>query len=129
MDILALHGDADRREVSTTGDRDENVFDIKKGVAIAIARRLSPPSSGDGLTVTRGGLERRPRSKYEALLLGSQPSANVTTFSLPPPSGISSWTRTMRWSRSSGKALPLDDLFLARATGIETGKDFDPCRF
>ncbi len=122
MDILALHGDADRREVSTTGDRDENVFDIKKGVAIAIARRLSPPSSGDGLTVTRGDLLGSRESKYEALLLGSQPSANVTTFS-PSPERYLFLDQDDEMVEEFRQGIPLDDLFLARATGIETGKD------
>jgi predicted helicase len=46
--VLDLHGNSEIREVSPPGITDENVFDIKQGVAIIIAVRRNETHSGKG---------------------------------------------------------------------------------
>lgn len=43
--ILNLHGDADRKDVAPDGSPDQNVFEIKKGVAVALWVRSRPNGS------------------------------------------------------------------------------------
>jgi len=40
INILDLHGNAKKKEVTPTGSKDENVFDIQQGVAIAIFTKI-----------------------------------------------------------------------------------------
>ncbi|MBZ0283781.1 MAG: N-6 DNA methylase [Anaerolineae bacterium] len=42
--ILNLHGNSNKREKTPDGGKDENVFDIKQGVAIGIFIKLPPPT-------------------------------------------------------------------------------------
>ncbi len=65
--LLDLHGNARKKEVCPDGSKDENVFDIQQGVAIAIfvlapgtgrtgtlpVQDGAPPGIGENLTITR----------------------------------------------------------------------------
>lgn len=46
--IIDLHGNSEVRELAPNGEIDQNVFDIKQGVAIIIATRKKTPVSGKG---------------------------------------------------------------------------------
>ena len=46
--VVDLHGNSEVREVAPNGVKDENVFDIKQGVAILVAIRRDNPLSGKG---------------------------------------------------------------------------------
>ncbi len=63
IDVLDLHGSAQKRERAPDGGVDENVFDIKQGVAIAIMIR----SVHGGRKLRVGNLFGTRQSKYAAL--------------------------------------------------------------
>jgi predicted helicase len=70
IDVLDLHGNSTRGEHSPDGSSDENVFDIKQGVAIfAAQRRPGTPSSK--ATVRHADLYGLRTQKYAKLLGGS----------------------------------------------------------
>lgn len=48
IDILDLHGNSTKKERCPDGSADENVFDIKQGVAIFLARRVSTALESKG---------------------------------------------------------------------------------
>ena len=63
--ICDLHGNSKKGEVSPTGARDENVFDIQQGVAIGILRR--GPLAAASSTVCHSELWGSRESKYDQL--------------------------------------------------------------
>lgn len=65
LEILDLHGNANKKERSPDGSDDKNVFDIKQGVAILCGRRVP---SDDPLVVKYGELWGNRESKYKALI-------------------------------------------------------------
>jgi len=66
--VLDLHGNSLKREICPDGSKDENVFDIRQGVAIAFFLKTSPPIP---LSASGEGEGRRPRGKvYHADLWG-----------------------------------------------------------
>lgn len=64
--ILDLHGNANRKEKSPDGTKDENVFDIKQGVAISIFVRRDDKSATKDCKVYRHDVyeERNSKNKY-----------------------------------------------------------------
>lgn len=63
--VLDLHGSTKPKEMSPNGEKDQNVFDIQKGVAIALfVRRTTRAKS---CTVRRADLWGRRSEKYEWL--------------------------------------------------------------
>ena len=55
--ILNLHGNSLKRETTPDGGRDDNVFDIRQGVAIVILVKVSTSPPGPLSTAWRGGVE------------------------------------------------------------------------
>ena len=66
IDVLDLHGNANKKEIGPDGSADKNVFDIRQGVAIIVATKLR--GSEPGLAEVRhGSLWGRREDKYDAL--------------------------------------------------------------
>lgn len=63
--IYNLHGDANKRETAPGGTADENVFDIRQGVAVSLLVR--PATGGRSRVVRYGDLWGARAAKYEAL--------------------------------------------------------------
>jgi len=61
--ILDLHGNTKKQEVAPDGSKDDNVFDIEQGVAIAIFVKLKDAEQG----LWRGDLQGRRLAKYQLL--------------------------------------------------------------
>lgn len=66
IDILDLHGNTLKRETAPDGRPDENVFDIKPGVAIIVAVKY-PTVTGKPCAVRRADLWGTRRSKFDKL--------------------------------------------------------------
>ena len=77
--ILDLHGNAARRRRSPDGSEDENVFDIRQGVAICIAAKL-PRQQADRCRHARSVGTR----ETNIALLGKQPLARQLRTMLTP---------------------------------------------
>jgi predicted helicase len=71
--ILNLHGSAKKKEVSPDGSKDENVFDITVGVAIALFVKIP---NGKGCKVYHADLWGERQNKYEALRESNISSTN-----------------------------------------------------
>lgn len=67
--LLDLHGNSKKKETTPDGGKDENVFDIQQGVAIAIMVRKQPPHHVPSrpAAVYRADLYGRRGEKYELL--------------------------------------------------------------
>jgi len=66
IDILDLHGNSLKRETAPNGGADQNVFDIKTGVAIIMATKYPTPTE-EPCIVRRADLWGTRRSKFDAL--------------------------------------------------------------
>jgi predicted helicase len=121
ISLLDLHGDADRREVTESGEKDENIFDIKQGVAVFLARRL-PTSHTGKAEVERSDLLGTRSSKYETLTRSTIRRLGATTLS-PRPDRYVFAAVNAEITEEFESGCSLAALFLQRATGIETGKD------
>lgn len=119
--FLDLHGNSNKGEESPAGKANENVFDIKQGVAVAVLLK-SPVLTADEV-VKLGGLWGARTEKYQALaaqtLLATefdpiQPKAPY--YYLVPPDGSEGATEWEGWPSVS-------DVFGKRSTGTESGFD------
>lgn len=82
LDFLDLHGSAQKKETAPNGSKEENVFDIKQGVSIAVLSRLP----GQRRSIRVGDLFGTRRSKYAALLKGTSLSSDLVAISPTAPS-------------------------------------------
>lgn len=82
--VLDLHGNSKKKEQSPTGEKDENVFDIQQGVAIAILIKHSTRAAK--CVVKRADLWGSRASKYAWLTendINSTKWADITPTSAP----------------------------------------------
>ena len=86
--VLDLHGNANKKETARDGSRDENVFEIKQGVAISVlARRPSPVFDVQWVT-RRSDLLGVDTFKFDTLLANTTSSLASESFSALPPEYI-----------------------------------------
>ena len=94
--ILDLHGSAKKREVAPDGSKDENVFDIQQGVAIALF--VKHPVSADNPLAKKKAKSRRAgyASAYHSELWGTREAKS---------GALSEWdVKTTKWSKLSPKS-------------------------
>jgi len=119
--VIDLHGDSDVREKAQDGSKDENVFAIKSGVSIFLARK-SPKQTSKIANLARADLLGTKKSKYEYLSNHSIMTTQVTSIS-PRPDRYVFAVKDEAREREFAKGISISNLFLEYATGIETGKD------
>ena len=86
--VLDLHGNANKKETAPNGRPDENVFDIKQGVAIsALVRRPSPVFDEKWVT-QRSDLLGVDTFKFDTLLSNTTRSLASESFRALPPDYI-----------------------------------------
>lgn len=73
IEVIDLHGNSKKKEKSPDGTKDENVFDIEQGVAIALLRT----SATDENVVRHAEIFGRRVAKYEALAAGHVQSVRL----------------------------------------------------
>jgi hypothetical protein len=119
--FLDLHGNSNKGEEPPVGKANENVFDIKQGVSVAVL--LKSPVSTTNVVVKLGGLWGARTEKYEVLATQTvlttefesiQPKAPY--YFLVPPDGSEGAAEWESWPSIS-------DVFGKRSTGTETGFD------
>jgi hypothetical protein len=81
--ILDLHGNVSRKEQVPDGSKDENVFDIQQGVAVAVYARSS--GSPRGVTVQHHGLLGVRETKYQWLAEHSVADVSWRQQTAEPP--------------------------------------------
>jgi len=119
--VLDLHGDADKREQTSEGEKDENVFEIKKGVTIFLALKLPTPTPEKGALFRTDILGTRT-SKYSLLSENTLQTINSTRV-LTKPDRYVFIAKDEKIESEFESGISIADLFLESATGIETGKD------
>ena len=82
--ILDLHGNSRKKEVSTDGSLDENVFDIIQGVSINIFVKTGDKKKGKLATVNHFDLYGKRQDKYDFI---SQNSIGSVEWQILPCSG------------------------------------------
>jgi hypothetical protein len=82
--ILNLHGSSKKQETVADGSKDDNVFDITVGVAIAIFVKLPPDKSAKGkkknATIHHADLWGLRKNKYDWLNVHNAANTEWTTF-------------------------------------------------
>ena len=86
--VLDLHGNANKKERALDGSRDENVFEIKQGVAISLLARRPSPLFDEQWTLQRSDLLGVDASKFDTLLANTTSSLASDSFGALPPEYI-----------------------------------------
>lgn len=117
--VLDLHGDM--YETSPTGEKDENVFDITRGVAI-------------GIFVKRPGSQKQPTSirhaevwgsrelKYDVLMEKTIESISWSTVTAPTPNYLYI-PQDEELATEFRRGIPIPDLFSEQTTAVQTARD------
>ncbi len=126
--ILNLHGSVKKREHSTDGSKDENVFDIQQGVAISIF--IKNREKTKSIEVHHAELWGTREAKYEWLMKSDisktnwsiiKPQSPFYSFSLQDDSLMSEYTQSWK----------ITEILPKNSTGVKTHRDsfvmgFDP---
>ena len=117
VDLIDLHGDSNKRE-TFHGKKDENVFDIQKGVSIAIILK----NKTNVHSILKYDLLGTRKDKFIRLLQN-----DITTLELTPLSPLpEKYEFILTDPDTSIEYLgypSISEIFYNSATGIETGKD------
>lgn len=118
--ILDLHGDLLRREILDDGTRDENVFDITKGVAIVLA--LKTKENPKPATVWYAEIKGSREFKYE--FLRSHDFQDVNWQKLTPTSPDYVFVpRKGKYKSQYDSFSALDRIFPMNLGGVKTHRD------
>ena len=116
--ILDLHGNSEQKETAPDGSKDENVFDIKQGVAISLfvkKKGLSP-------AVFHTDLFGQRKPKYKKLLEESLSTADWEGLTPDTPNYLFiPQDETQRAVYEEG--WKLSDIFVVQSTGVKTHRD------
>ena len=86
--ILELHGNANKKETALDGSPDENVFEIKQGVAISVLARRPSSVFDEQWILQRSDLLGVDTFKFETLLANTTSSLASDSFRALPPEYI-----------------------------------------
>jgi len=115
--FLNLHGSSLKREVSPSGDVDENVFEIQQGVGISIWKK-----SGNKAAISYADLWGDKSSKYISLTSFNPPPESF--IDLSPSSPYFFFLPNMFDPESDYYQWPsLDDIFIFHGSCVKTDRD------
>ena len=86
--VVDLHGNANKQESSPDGSADENVFEIKQGVAVSVLARRPSPVFDEQWGLQRSDLLGVDTFKLDTLLANTTSSLASELFSALPPEYI-----------------------------------------
>lgn len=119
--VLDLHGNSNKKEVALDGTKDENVFDIKTGVAIifGVKKRNVGKAKKALATVFRADLYGTRKEKYEALTKGE--IGNLQWDELP--NDIDIWKMEGVGKSEYLKGFSVAEVFLKSSIGMQSHRD------
>lgn len=120
--VIDLHGNANRKEVTPDGGKDENVFSIKTGTAIifGVKKTAHQDKGGHALaTVFQADLWGTRDAKFS--FLNEKEIDTVTWNKLPDDCDI--WRVESEGKETYKSGISLKDLFLIQGNGIVTKRD------
>jgi hypothetical protein len=117
--ILDLHGNTLKKEISPDGSIDENVFDIRQGVAIAI---LIKKYQSSGKTFNYYDIHGDRESKYG--WLNDNQSSNINHKQIEPIKPFYLFIPYDKCLTDQYQQFPsIEDIFLVNSVGIVTARD------
>ncbi|GGK00702.1 DNA methyltransferase [Lentibacillus kapialis] len=120
--IINLHGNSSRKETSPDGTVDQNVFDIKQGVSIAIFVKKQYSQKQHG-TVYYKDLWGRRQEKYEWLNKNNISSTNWDNVLKPSSPHYLFTPQDLKKEKEYLNGYKLDDIMPVKVTGIKTHRD------
>lgn len=120
--ILDLHGNAKKRETAPDGGKDENVFNIMQGVAIALFVKTGQKKKGQLAEVWHSELYGRRDYKFETLDNNDVNSIKWTKLNPIEPYYFFT-PKDFSQQEEYEKGFKIDELFVKYNNGIESGKD------
>jgi hypothetical protein len=124
--ILNLHGSAKKQETAPDGSKDDNVFDITVGVAIALFVKLPPGSKGAKqsrhATVHHADLWGLRKAKYDWLGKNNATTTTWTSFA-PDKPDYRFVPRNAKYEKEWDRAWGLRDIFPVSNNGLKTDRD------
>jgi predicted helicase len=116
--LLDLHGNSKKKEKCPDGSKDENVFDIRQGVAIALLVKYPEPREK---RIFKADLQGLRDCKYEWLDANSV--ASHSFIELEPESPFYLFTRQEKGNEHYLNWPALPDIFPGASVGIVTARD------
>jgi len=124
--LLNLHGSAKKQETVADGSKDDNVFDITVGVAIAIFVKLPPDKRAKGkkknATIHHADLWGLRKNKYDWLNGHNATNTEWTTFE-PYAPDFRFVPRDSKYEKEYQQYWSVADIMPIRNTGIQTKRD------
>ena len=118
--LLDLHGNANKRERSPDGSRDQNVFDITQGVAVAIF--VKEPGNCKSASVHHADLWGVRKAKYEALSVSDITTTEWERLEPTSPNYLfKPWDNTLE--EEYGQWRKIDEVIPLNSVGITTARD------
>jgi len=118
--ILDLHGSSLIGEKTPSGGKDENVFDIMQGVAIALF--IKEPSATGLAKVYHADVWGTRKDKYNLLLETDVTSTAWAELQVQAPNYFF-FPQKVEFQHEYQKAWSIEDIFIEKATGFVTGND------
>jgi predicted helicase len=124
--ILNLHGSAKKQETAPDGGKDDNVFDITVGVAIAIFVKL-PPNKGakrkkQNATIHHADLWGLRKNKYDWLNVHNAANTEWTTFQ-PDAPDFRFVPRNAKYEKEWENYWSIRKAFVVSGNAIKTERD------
>lgn len=120
--ILDLHGNANKKEKAPDGSADENVFDIKQGVAIFIAVKKGDQRKEKSAIIHRADILGSREHKFTYLSEGDV--STVQWRSIKPVAPNYEWVaRDEKTREIYNRGFSVAELFSASSVGIVTARD------
>ena len=124
--ILNLHGSTEPLQPCPDGSKDDNVFDIKKGVSIALFTKLPPDKSAKGkkknATIHHADLWGLRKNKYDWLNVHNATNTEWTTFQ-PDAPDFRFVPRNAKHEKEWKKGWSIHDIFPISNNGLKTDRD------
>ena len=116
--ILNLHGNSIKQEVAPDGTKDENVFDIRVGVAIIIAIKRSTKEGWGKINYTE--LYGTRKNKFEKL---ESNDIKFEEIELDEKTALFIPQRDQKIKKEYDNGISIVDLFNTYSAGVVTGRD------
>jgi len=119
--VLDLHGNSNKKEVALDGSKDENIFDIKTGVAIifGVKKRSVGKAKKVLATIYRADIYGTRKAKYEALAKGS--IENLQWSNLLDDADI--WKVEGEGKEEYFEGFSIVEVFLKSSIGMQSHRD------
>lgn len=126
--ILDLHGNAKKQETAPDGSKDENVFDIMQGVSINLFVKTGKKAKGKLGKVFHHELYGKREAKYQALDINTFSGIEWVELDLRADEYFYT-VKDFSLGRFYENGFSLNDFYLKKSTGVETGDDEEFIKF